>query len=374
LIFRHVLPAGTQGDSLLKVEFEADLIASIYEAGAFPDRWPDALHKLGKALGARGGNLIRSTASHLEMQSSPDIAEVTAEFAREGWNERNTRVSRLLERSEHAGFLTDSHLHSDDELATLPMYAEFLNPHGVAAGAATIVQGARNDALIVALEAFADHPASRLAVQTLDRLRPHLARACILSSEIQAAKVSGLVQAFNSVGSAIGLLDHGGRLVAGSNQFMRYFAELMTEGTSRLRMLDDQSDQRFGLALAHLDRHKAGLSLAVRDKARVGAAVMHLIPARNDARELFSKVATFAVIARPGNDLLPGADIIAALFDLTPAEARVARGIAQGLSPAEIAKDLNQSYETVRSHLKRVFGKTSTKRQNELTLLISKLA
>lgn len=358
----------------MKPEFEADLIASIYEAGAFPERWPSALHKLGRSLGARGGNLIRSTAAQLEMQSSPGIAEVTREFAREGWNERNTRVARLLERSGYAGFLTDSHLHTDEELTSLPMYTEFLNKRGVAAGAATIVQGARNDALIVAVEAFADHPASRLAVPALDRLRPHLARACILSSEIQAAKVFGLVQAFNSVGSAIGLLDYAGRLIAGSDLFMGYFSELMTEGTSRLRLLDDPSDKRFGLALAHLDRHKAGLSLAVRNKDRVGAAVMHLIPARNDARELFSKVATFAVIARPGNDLLPGADIIAALFDLTPAEARVARGIAQGLPPAEIARDLGQSYETVRSHLKRVFAKTSTKRQNELTLLISKLA
>jgi DNA-binding CsgD family transcriptional regulator len=359
---------------LLKLEFEADLIASIYEAGAFPERWPDALHKLGKSLGARGGNLIRSTASQLEMQSSPDVAEVTREFAREGWNQQNTRVSRLLERSGYAGFLTDSHLHTDEELVSLPMYTEFLNRHGVAAGAATIVQGARNDALIVAVEAFADHAASRLAVPALDRLRPHLARACVLSSEIQAAKVADLVQAFNSLGSAIGLLDHAGRLVSGSDQFMRYYADLMSDGTARLRMRDEQSDRRFGLALAHLDRHKAGLSLAVRDRNGVGAAVMHLIPARNDARELFSKAAIFAVIARPGNDLLPGADIIAALFDLTPAEARVARAIAQGLSPAEIAKELNQSYETVRSHLKRVFGKTSTKRQNELTLLISKLA
>lgn len=358
---------------LLKLDREADLIASIYEAGAFPERWPDALHKLGKSLGAKGGNLIRSTGSHLEMQSSPEIAEVTQAFAREGWNDRNTRVSRLLERRDHAGFLTDSHLHTDEELTSLPMYVEFLNQRGVAAGAATIVQGAHDDALIVALEAFTDHPASRLAVPALDRLRPHIARACILSSEIQAAKVAGLVQAFNAVGSAIGLLDHAGRLVGGSDQFMRYYAELMAEGPTRLRMLDERSDQRFALALAHLDRHKAGLSLAVRDKDQVGAAVMHLIPARNDARELFSNVAMFAVIARPGNNLLPGADIIAALFDLTPAEARVARGIAQGLSPGEIAKELNQSYETIRSHLKRVFGKTSTKRQNELTLLISKI-
>jgi DNA-binding CsgD family transcriptional regulator len=359
---------------MLGTDFDADLIATIYEAGAFPERWPDTLEKLGNALGARGGNLIRSTASQIEIQSSPGIDEVTRDFDRQGWNSQNTRVSRLLERGVYPGFLTDSDLHSEEELASLPMYAEFLNPRGVAAGAATIVQGAHNDALIVALEAFADHAASRQAVPTLDSLRPHLARASVLSSEIQAAKVTGMVQAFNSVGTAIGLLDQAGKLVGASEHFMHYFSELMTDGAARMRLLDELSDKRFALALAHLDRHKTGLSLAVRDKNRSGAAVMHLIPARHDARELFSKVSTFAVIARPGNDLLPGADIIAALFDLTPAEARVARGIAQGLSPAEVSGKLGLSYETVRTQLKRVFAKTSTKRQNELALLISKLA
>src|SRR5205085_12098657 len=134
----------------------------------------------------------------------------------------------------------------------------------------------------------------------------------------------------------------------------------------RLRLFDDMSDRRLALALTHLERHKTGLSIAVRDREQSGAAVMHMIPARHDARELFSQVSIFAVIARPDNDLLPGADIIAALFDLTPAEARVARGIAQGLAPAEVSKQLGLSYETVRSQLKRVFAKTSTKRQNEL--------
>ena len=72
--------------------------------------------------------------------------------------------------------------------------------------------------------------------------------------------------------------------------------------------------------------------------------------------------------------LVPAADIISALYDLTPAEARVARSIAQGYSPAEVARQLNLSSETIRSQLKRVFAKTSTKRQSELSLLISRLS
>lgn len=351
-----------------------DLIASFYESGAFPERWPDTLHKLGMSLGAKGGNLIRSTASQLEMRSSPGVVSVTEAFAREGWNERNSRVARLMQRSTHAGFLTDSDLHSEEELANLPIYAEFLNPRGVAAGAATVIQGARDDALIVAVEAFESHEASRAAVPTLDLLRPHLARAAVLSSEIQAARTSSLIEAFNAVGSAIGLLDKKGKLLAASARFEAYVGNVMIEGRGRLRMRDERTDNRFATGLAEIERNRSGLSLAVRDKDQVGIGVLHLVPAQHDARELFSKVSIFAVMARPGNDLLPAADIISALYDLTPAEARVARSIAQGLSPADVARQLDLSPETIRTQLKRVFAKTCTKRQSELSLLISRLS
>jgi len=350
-----------------------DLIGSIYEAGAFPDRWPDTLHKLGISLGARGGNLIRSTATRLEMQSSRDVAQVTEEFAREGWNEHNSRVSRLLGRAGYAGFLTDSDLHSEDELLTLPMYTDFLNPRGAAAGAATIVQGARDDALIVALEAFASHSASREAVPTLDHLRPHMARAAVLSSEIQSARVGGMVEAFNAIGTAIGLLDRNGKLLAASRKFGSYLNDLLIDAPTRLRMADETTDRRFAAAIGDLERHNTGVSIAMRNRDKIGVAVLHLVPARHDARELFSHVSIFAVMGSAGNDLLPGADIISALFDLTPAEARVARGIAQGLSPAEMASRLNLSPETIRTQLKRVFAKTSTRRQSELSRLISRL-
>ena len=87
---------------------------------------------------------------------------------------------------------------------------------------------------------------------------------------------------------------------------------------------------------------------------------------------MFSRVQFFALLSRPDNHALPAVDIIAALFDLTPAEARIARGIAQGLSLEDLAVQLGVSVATVRSHLKRAFVKTSTSRQAELAALLSR--
>ena len=62
------------------------------------------------------------------------------------------------------------------------------------------------------------------------------------------------------------------------------------------------------------------------------------------------------------------------LFDLTPAEARVACGIGEAKSIEALAAQLGVSRETVRVQLKAVLGKTGLNRQAELASLLSGLA
>jgi DNA-binding CsgD family transcriptional regulator len=58
------------------------------------------------------------------------------------------------------------------------------------------------------------------------------------------------------------------------------------------------------------------------------------------------------------------------LYQLTPAEARVAAAIARGYSLEHLASREHRSVHTLRSQLKAVFQKTGTSRQNELAHLI----
>ncbi|SDH79074.1 helix-turn-helix transcriptional regulator [Roseospirillum parvum] len=56
-------------------------------------------------------------------------------------------------------------------------------------------------------------------------------------------------------------------------------------------------------------------------------------------------------------------------FGLTPTENRLVENLTSGLSLTAAAKEMGISYETARSHLKRVFAKTETGRQAELVRL-----
>ncbi|RUY60441.1 helix-turn-helix transcriptional regulator, partial [Mesorhizobium sp. M7A.F.Ca.CA.001.09.2.1] len=58
------------------------------------------------------------------------------------------------------------------------------------------------------------------------------------------------------------------------------------------------------------------------------------------------------------------------LFDLTPAEARLATALASGRSLKEAADTSNITVKTGRTYLERIFSKTRTRQQSELVALL----
>ena len=80
------------------------------------------------------------------------------------------------------------------------------------------------------------------------------------------------------------------------------------------------------------------------------------------------------VMARSMRVRIAEAGIITSALGLTPAEARVARGIGEGRTPADIARMLQHSPETIRSHLKSVFSKLGVSRQAEVAAIVRAIA
>jgi len=75
-----------------------------------------------------------------------------------------------------------------------------------------------------------------------------------------------------------------------------------------------------------------------------------------------------------GSQQAPAIELVQSLYDLTPAEARVARGLAGGKTLEEIATEQSVSRNTVRTHLRGVMEKTGCNRQAEVVALLGGLA
>jgi len=70
---------------------------------------------------------------------------------------------------------------------------------------------------------------------------------------------------------------------------------------------------------------------------------------------------------------LPTLHLLGKLYDLSPAELRVASALLTGKSPEEYAQQAGVTLNTVRSQLKNLFRKTGTRRQSELGAALSRV-
>lgn len=99
-------------------------------------------------------------------------------------------------------------------------------------------------------------------------------------------------------------------------------------------------------------------------------AQLHACP-RNPVIGTPAMVMAFLTTPKAQEPLSPTA--LASLFNLTPTEARVARLLASGLRPEEVARELGVAATTIAFHLRNVFAKTGTHRQADLVALLLSL-
>ena len=92
------------------------------------------------------------------------------------------------------------------------------------------------------------------------------------------------------------------------------------------------------------------------------------------ARDIFSSLRRVMLILTPvTRPEAPSVELIRSLFDLTPAEARVARGLAAGQTVRDLAADSGTSANTVRTHVNAVLTKTGYSRQSDVVALLNGL-
>lgn len=76
------------------------------------------------------------------------------------------------------------------------------------------------------------------------------------------------------------------------------------------------------------------------------------------------------IVARPLEPASGGLAAARQMFDLTEAEAKLALGLASGLSLTEVAHQQGIRMTTARTHLARVFWKTGTRQQSQVAALL----
>lgn len=122
-----------------------------------------------------------------------------------------------------------------------------------------------------------------------------------------------------------------------------------------------QSSGKVDLARALLVDSKSG-------KTQYSLIVRSMPPSERPESLGESVIALF--ISSPDQPIEASTDLLQELFNLTPAEAKLAVLLTNGFSIESLSTELGISPHTVRAHLRSIFSKTNVSRQSELIRLI----
>lgn len=346
------------------------LVDEIYEAAIVPERWNAVLGRLAQLANAEGALLFAAAPGQPRWLSSDNIRSRIEAWVNSPFYQDNPRGQRLVPTKE-ARFLTDFDAFTPEELELEPFYTSFLRPNGLGWCVGTSVHSPSGDTLVLSVEkAYSKGPVPRQIAEQLDPLRPHLARAALLSARFGLERARATVDGLNMVGLPAAVLAHGGKVLAANEALLGYAPDIRIGAGSQLEFANAATQSFFAGGWDERSLYSRGGSIPVRRTRTREAFVVHLLPLRGVARDIFSGAELVLyvtpIVQQPG----PPPEILQALFDLSPAEARVAAMIAQGCSVDAMAQALSVKPNTIRMQLKAIFSKTDTNRQAELVSLL----
>jgi DNA-binding CsgD family transcriptional regulator len=350
---------------------DPQLIDRIYESSFVPELWPDVLHEVGRIAEA-GASLFITDADVTSWTASKIVHEGTAQFVKEGWFWRGQVVARLF-AARHAGFLTDLDVFTLEELDQEPIYRDMWRPRGYGWAVGTAIPIPTGEKLTLVLTRLTERgPVERAVVQKLDELRPHLARSAFMSARLQLERARVASETLALIGLPALVFDDRGKVLAANHLIEALTDHIRWRAQDRISLKDSSANALFHQAIATLDIENVApvRSFAVRGAAANVAMVAHVIPIRGTARDIFVRCAGVLVMTPVTLPQAPPVELVQSLFDLTPAEARVARSLSAGETVEKIASIGGVSLNTVRTQLRGVLEKTGCRRQAEVVALV----
>lgn len=358
-----MLTSGSSAHSLI--------IDKIYEAAVLPDAWVGAMEEICRAGDFFGGLVAIDDVTGADWVLTPSVVPIFQEFLDQGWQPRNERLYGLVQSGD-LDFVCDTQLYSEEDKARIPIYRDFLTPRGFGMGTATIVQATDGRRMSIIFERRLEQgPIGPELLSALNALRPHMARALNLASEVRRQRQQALLNGLSLAGVAAALITEQGRLVAANREFESLGDYLAFLAHGRLALRDAAAQALFAEAIGALGGDRVqSLPLPSMDETRL-PGVLHILPLRRMARDLgpnAQAVVMAAFPARGDETLFP---LLRTLYDFTRAEARVAALLVEGEALPEIAKRLGVAYETARSAAKAIYRKTGSSGQIDFVRRLS---
>lgn len=365
-----------------------DLVGEIYEAAYRPEHWVSVIQQLCAELNAKSAGIFCEdyVEKRRTLLAAHGLPALSSYSYRLGLGRYDHAYRVMLEKAEGASSTIIDHQKVKEDH---PMYYRLLlkpNDVGYVAGL-NIFKNAEWHVGLGIHRSFEANPFSEEDLHLIQLLHPHFQRALKIQRAFQAIKshnqsmkaaLSHLAMGVALVKkdltivflneSAKTILDYHPALGVKDGQLKAWKNEHQLELSEAIEhSIQSESNETKYNARAislHHSEALAPLSLICGEKSEAPGEVS--LVSMQDVALLF--------ISDPETNIRVSADVLKQLYELTPAETKLAIGLLNGLNLGEIAELNGNSVTTLRVQLRSIFDKTGVKRQQELVRLLVMLS
>jgi DNA-binding CsgD family transcriptional regulator/PAS domain-containing protein len=371
------------GMGRLDLDLLSSIIDDIYDCVLNPEGWTAALARVTTAVDAAYVSLSLANAVNsqhrMAAQSPWDPAQLRALVEDYPPDE----VPGLLPVLAGDVDLPQSTLScmSEAEFHASPFYQNWVKPQGLREACLTKFVHTPDRLGIMACTIRADRDIiTGEERHFLTLLSPHMRRAALISDLLDHARIMTSLyrSALDNLATPVVFTNADGSILytnAGAEQMLSARGSLYSKAGA-IHAQNPIVAQALLAAIASasgadLSIGARGIGLPISAPGEP-PAVAYVLPLREGTARAAFRPACAAIFVSTTTSASPLPEaVLTALFDLTPAEARVLLHIGGGMSASKTVQSLGIKEDTLKTHLGRIFSKTNTMRQADLVKLVN---
>jgi DNA-binding CsgD family transcriptional regulator len=350
-----------------------------YEASVTPATWPDALGELALAVNAHGAMLTQFGEAAVVLPCSRSLDNFAAHYVNSGSHAEDQLTKRSVERKLVNGFYPSSDVYSDEEGQQDPHLAVRAEQFGLGPFAFSHFWGLIGETVTLRIYRKHDEPGfTNEECQALNTVFAHFRRAISLSVQLGLSRGAGLLDGLSTVKCGAALLDSRGHLHKTNALADRILDRYAAPHNGRLVVSDGKAQARLdGQIIDAIDGRDDNDSdhgdfVVVRQSHRNQPLIIQVIPVRSH-EDVFRSVRAIVLFNDLNLEQGLRSDLLTAVLDLRPSEARVASLLAQGRSLDDIGDELELRRETVRSYVKNILSKARVNKQSAFVAIAARM-
>lgn len=363
----------------------SNIVSSIYDAALDENKWETVLTTLASILKAEQGNLriIQSDLLLVDRVYTFNKDPYWTQAFIDHYIHICPWVKRVFSTQQTILDCTH-HLIPDREYVTMEVYQELVLPQDIHYGIGGKINLTNSNTCYLTFQRGLKRSGfEQASLDFLHSLAPHFQKAILINEKTRKLELqqSTLKDSLNQINTPLLIVNQYGKTIFINAAAEKIVAEqqgiLLKNGYIFLTSPEDNKQlhklikQAINGADHELPKQGGSMcSINARDQSMLSLLVSPINPDRVDVGISCSETALILLNTNSPPARLPS-DLLIALYNLTPAEARLAVELCQGFTLDEISEKHKLSKNTLKSQLRACFAKTGATRQADLINLIN---